>query len=317
MHLGVSYLPAHHPHSIEHDMKEIRSMGCDRVIFAISEYNYFVTNGSWRFGAQIAQENGLVPIGMIVGYANTFGGCRITRVMLDDMEMWMMDKDGNRLPYACYNNPKTANKFVELSSTLIESGFKGIFIDEPTQVECWCSHCQKKFEETYDRKLDFTVQSRETWEFKRDNSLGYVQRVCDGVKDFSPTTKMMCCVMPFDREYWSAIGKVKNLDNFGTDPYWIVDRTRLTLTQAVQDAYDMKRICDENSKESHIWLNGWAIPKGYEEEMYKGGQLLAASKPDELYTWQYMGALGTEEECGDPYKTWDYVKRLYKELSGE
>lgn len=315
MNLGVSYVPTHLPFHIEVDMKNIRDIGCNEVLYAITENNLNAVNGSLRYGANIAQNYGLKPHAMICGYANTFGGYRISKVMLNNLDMWVEDENGNKRANACYNNPKTAGYFLEYSEKLIEYGYKAIFIDEPTKQECWCKYCREKYHNTYNADLDHKKNIVEVFDFKRNNAKQYIQAICDGIKRNHADIGTIVCVMPFDKEYWSEIVTIKTLDDFGTDPYWLV--TNIGFERAVKDSQDVKKLCQDNHKLSNIWLNGWKIKAGDEEEVYTGGLKLAEAGCDSFYTWTYMAALGTEEECDDPYKTWSYVSKLYRELSGK
>jgi hypothetical protein len=158
--------------------------------------------------------------------------------------------------------------------------------------------------------------SPEYVEFRRDDTVDYVRTICSGIKQRHPDLITMACLMPQDRGCWEAIAALAPLDDFGTDPYWLVD-THLTLEASVRLSQECRQLAVQNSKLSHIWLNAWKIPRGREGEIYTGGLELAKTGHDSLFTWSYLGGLGTNEESDDPAEVWKRVSQLYKDLSGK
>lgn len=317
MNLGVTYIPAFLPNHIETDMKELNLIGCNEVLFALSENSIFVQKGSWKYGVNIAKENGLEPMAVIWGYANTFGGGRISKVMLDDIEMWVRNNKSELIPHACYNNPKIREHFFELTDTLYNAGYTSIFIDEPSLQPCWCKYCRDKFEKQYGYKLPDQEGDKNYQEFMYKNTIDYVSAICKGIKQHFPLMRTMACLMPQDEVCWNEVTQIAELDNFGTDPYWLLDMAHITLEQSVDLSYKCRELALSRGKQSHIWLNGWFIPAGKEKDIYTGGLQLAKAGHDGFYTWSFHGALGTNEESDNPDCVWDYVCKLYKELSGK
>jgi hypothetical protein len=68
-------------------------------------------------------------------------------------------------------------------------------------------------------------------------------------------------------------------------------------------------------KRSLMWLQGWAIPAGREDEISEAGRRIAAEQPDALYTWAYRASEGTSEASADPARAWDVIRRVYRELA--
>ena len=130
-------------------LKEIEAIGCSEVLVALQENNIHKLTGPLRFAAQIAEHNGLRPYACIWGYANTFGGGRMSNFLLNDTDMWRVQKDGTLIPLACLNNPSLVDHFLEITEMCAENGYRGMFIDEPGPQECFCPHCQKRFRESH------------------------------------------------------------------------------------------------------------------------------------------------------------------------
>ena len=312
----MSYVAAHLPHHIQTDMRHLRDIGCTEILFALQENHIRILTGALRYGAAIAKDNGLKPSVVVWGYANTFGGGRISRIMLDDLEMWRVQKDGSPLPYGCLNNPKLVDGFMEITELCRAHGFEGMFVDEPTAQECFCTHCRAKFSEGFGADLLEKEGTDEYRAFQCDTVSRYTRRLCARVKQLDAEMKTMACVMPRDRDCFEAVAAIPELDLFGTDPYWLLSRGQMSIKDACEQARLVREICEENDKASHVWLNCWAIPAGLEEEVYTGGKKLAEVGCDDLYTWSFRGGLGTYEECDNPAKAWDSVVRLYRQLSG-
>jgi hypothetical protein len=316
MELGVSYIPVHLPEHIEADMRDLAEMGCTEVLFALQENHIHILTGALRFGADIAKVHGLRPYAVIWGFANTFGGGRISKAMLDDPELWCRMEDGTPYPKACLNNPHLTERFVEIASLCRDHGYEGLFIDEPTKQECFCRHCREAFAAGGGRDLLAGKGTPEYASFRAAAVRDYTAAVCRRVKELDPQLRTITCVMPHDRDTWADVVAIPELDVFGTDPYWLLSGGRMTLEQAVADAVKVKRISAQNEKLSQVWLNCWGIPSGREEEIHVGGRALAEAGCDSLYAWSYRGGLGTNEVCDDPERAWASVVRLYRELAG-
>lgn len=315
MELGVSYIPSHLPNHIEADMKHLKEIGCTEVLFALQENHIKNLTGALRYGARIAKDNGLRPYVVVWGYANTFGGGRMSNILLDDMSMWRIQKDGTPIAVACLNNPKIVDKFIEIAELCRSYGYEGMFIDEPTIQECFCKNCQKLFFDTFRKKILESEGTEEYRTFQRNTVKQYVEAVCKRIKKFNENQKTIACIMPHDRELFETVASISQLDVLGTDPYWLLSKGKMTIENACDDAKLVKKICKEKNKSSQIWLNCWKIPEGLEKDIYTGGKMLAEVGCDALYTWSFRGGLGTNEECDNPEEAWNSVVKLYRELS--
>lgn len=320
MELGVSYISAHLPDHIEADMKHLQEIGCTEVLFALQENHLNTLTGALRFGAEIAKEHGLRPYVVAWGYANTFGGGRMSDIMLEDRMLWRIQADGTPLPLACLNNPRLVGKFVEIADTCRSHGYEGTFIDEPQTQECFCVHCQQRFDAAFGKDLTESLGTEAYRAFQENTVRGYVSQVCRQIKTLDENLKTIACVMPtppHDRLF-EPVASIPELDLFGTDPYWLLSSAfgfDMTLEDAVGFARRVKLLCEQKEKASQIWLNCWRIPAGLEQEIYTGGKALAEVGCDSLYTWSFRGGLGTYEECDNPEAAWNSVVQLYRELS--
>ena len=316
MDLGVSYISTHLPGHIDLDMKHLAEIGCTEVLFALQENHFRTLTGGVRFGAELARKHGLRPYVVVWGFANTFGGGRMSNFMLENQNLWRIHQNTKLIPKACLNNPEVVEKFELLTRTCNEHGYLGMFVDDPTPQDCFCKHCQQRFEERFNLKLIDSIGSAEYQQFRIETVSFYTREISRSVKTVNPELRTITCVMPHDRKCWEAVAKIDDLDVFGTDSYWLLSRGKMSLEQAVSDAKAIRELCQKVKKQSQIWLNCWKIPAGLEEQIYIGGKQLAAVGCDSLYTWSFRGGLGTNEECENPEKAWTALEKLYRELSG-
>ncbi len=315
MELGVSYISSHLPDHIEADMRHLREIGCTEVLFALQENHLVYLTGALEFGARIAKDNGLRPYVVVWGYANTFGGGRISKFLLNEPGVWRKDREDNPIPMACLNNPRLVEHFVEITEVCRAHGYEGVFIDEPTIQTCFCHHCRRRFGERFELDLAQCEGTDAYDAFRNETVHHYTEAVCSRVKALDADLKTITCVMPCDRAVFEKVASISALDVFGTDPYWLIPAMELTVEAAIDYTKLIRAICAERGKQSQVWLNCWRIKAGYEAEVYTGGRALAEVGCDSLYTWSFRGGLGTNEACDNPPAAWANVVRLYRELA--
>ena len=317
MQLGVSYIPAHLPWHIERDLGELAEIGCTDVLFAIQENHFDTLHGPLTFGPELARRAGLRPQAVIWGLLNTFGGGRMSTIMLRDTSLWRVGRGGAPEPMACLNNPGVIDHLEKLIVRLRDAGFETFFIDEPTPQDCLCAYCQQAFRRQFGEELSPTEGDDRYRAFQRQTVIDYIRRGCACVKRVDPKLQTTCCLMSHDRACWREAARVRELDMLAADPYWLIPFLKLSFAQAMDDAKLLKQICGEEGKRSQLWLNCWGIPANVEQEIYRGGRELAAIGFDSLFTWSYRGGLGTNEQCARPDVAWEQVRRLYRELARE
>jgi hypothetical protein len=329
MKLGMSYVAEHLPEHIDEDMKAIADMGCTEVLAAFLEPSLFGgINGAFRRSAEIGRRNGLAVYALMWGYANSFGGGKVSKFMLEDTSVWRVRADGSLVGRGCLNNPKFLDYFEKLARKCYERGYQGIYIDGPGRMHddkrpgrerCFCQHCQTKFRQQYGGDLLASENAPEFEEFAAKGLVDFVNEACGRAKAIDPQFRTIICMWPKGRDsVWEPVAAVRNVDAFGGYPYWHLPYVGYqgSLDAAVADAYLVQRLAAKYKKESWIWLGAYEIPKGREEEIvYEGGKRLAAAGCDAIYTWTYRSGLGLDEESDDPDAAWEQVRRLYGELA--
>jgi hypothetical protein len=323
MKLGVSYIPPHQPIHIEADLKHMKEIGCTDVLFALQENHFQWLNGAIRYGPKIAKDHGLRPSALIWGYANTSGGGRSSKIMLENPDMWQCGEDGKPYgggfphPSMCYNNPKAVVKYAEYIEHCKASGFESICIDEPSPQNCFCKWCQQIFFESFSKNIVDSKNSSNYKLFRSNTVINFVANSLKSIKAIDEQLETSLCMMPIDRELFERVASIEYLDVFGIDPYWIRAINGLTLEGAVELTRYAKNLAKKNKKLFELFLCGFGITAGLEKENYLGSKLLAQEDPDYLFTWSFRGGIGLqgEEECDNPEIAWKYTVDLHKQLS--
>jgi len=309
--LGVSYYGSYLPWHLETDLKDIHNSGCDDVLVTLQENDFQVFRGKVQLTANIAHKIGLKAIGNFWGFACMLGGGHLSKILTDDAETWQVDKEGRKVGVGCMNNPPVVNALMDVARDAASYEFDGFFIDEPTTAECFCKHCQEKFEADYGGSL-FHAARNELEEFRSRSVTDFLKEICNEVKEIDSKLETSTCIMPKDKSLWEAAAKIRSLDYFGTDPYWLLMAKPIDFV--AESTRSVVELCRRYGKKSLMWVLCWKVPKGREKEIYNATLLCAQERPDAIYAWSYRGGLGTYEESDDPDKAWASLVSAYMEI---
>ena len=313
MKLGIAYIGAFLPEHLRLDLADIRGIGCDELLITLAENDFHITQGKVQFAPAIAHDLGLRILANFWGLACAFGGGRVSRLLTDNPDVWQVLRDGSRKGEGCMNHPALLQRAREMVDTCVAAGYDGFFWDEPTVQHCYCRHCCEEYLKAYGGDL-LQAAPEQVHAFRQHSIVRYVQGMSEYVKAQRADLETATCVMPIDQEAWEPTARIAALDTFGTDPYWecfgkppswVTESTRETLA-----------ICRRYGKRSLMWLQGWRMPRGREDEIEKAGRLIAAEQPDALYTWAYRASEGTNETSQDPRRAWEVIVRTYRALKG-
>jgi hypothetical protein len=292
----------HNPKHIETDIREMRRLDVDDVLVAMQENDFTHFTGKVEFTPRIAKDYGVRPIAIFWGALNLFGGGRSSQFLLEHPEGFQVGLDGSHRPGGCYVNPICIARIEEMIDIIAEQGFEGYFVDEPTPLrDCYCPSCRAKFASWYHASLtEASAEVREA--FRQRCVIDYVETIADYCKTNHPHLETMCCVMPRDQAMWEDIGRLKSLDNLGTDIYWVNnDRPVEEMKPLIQD---LDAICQRQHKVHHEWLQTWKVAAGKEARILEQGRILVEAQPDALYIWAWEGQVGTTESCDNPVLAW-------------
>ncbi len=310
MRTGVSYMGHHIPRHIEADIRAMRDLQLDDVLVCAQENDFAHFTGKIEFTPRIAKDHGLRPIAIFWGALNLFGGGRSSQFLLENPGGFQVRRDGSHWPEGCYVNPSNLSRVQDMIDRVVELGFEGYFVDEPTPLRgCFCPSCRAKYEAWYDEDLMEAPEASQD-AFRQRCVVDYVQSISAYCKANHPDLETMCCLMPVDESMWEAAGEIEALDNLGTDIYWVnndrdVEEMRPLL-------HNIEAICTQRTKIHHEWLQCWNVRKGKEGRVLDQGKILIEEDPDALYVWAWEAQIGTTETCDDPAEAWSQACEVFR-----
>ncbi len=310
MRTGVSYMGHHNPEHIESDISEMKNLQLDDVLLAAQENDFVHFPGKLKFTSDIAAAHELRPVCIFWGALNLFGGGRSSQFLLEHPEGRQVGADGILKPAGCYMNPACQARIMEMIDTIADLGFRGYFIDEPNPLrDCFCSSCQRTFWAWYGGDL-FKANKNERELFRHKCVVEYVKQIAGYCKANHPQLETMTCLMPIDKEIWHEASRIDDLDNLGTDIYWVNENKYVEEMTPLVNQLD--NLCKTSLKIHHEWLQCWKVKRGNEQRILEQGKILVRERPDSLYVWAWKGQIGTTESCDDPATCWDYACEVFR-----
>ncbi len=323
--LGVSYYGFHYPDRAEEDFLEIIDYNCNAVLLAVSEYDYQVWYPNVVKIAEMARNLGLTVYVNPWAFGKVFGG--------EPSSIFLQENVNNRqvltkefpIVGACFNTEAFRKYFFDAISKLAEEDvFDGFFWDEPHYIitgskeiySCVCPTCRQLFKEQYGYDMPEKV-NEDIFEFKERTILDFIEQSSKLVKKIDSKKSVTVCLMPFfTAEEQGASGEkvcsIKELDVFGTDPYWSIIQKDLDFVSTTSE--ETVKLAKKYDKKSQLWIQGFLIPAGKEEEVREAGKIIGNSGVDSVFTWAYRACEGSIVQSENPKKVWTIIKEVYAEL---
>ncbi len=237
--------------------------------------------------------------------------------------------DGTNDPVrACYNNENFKKFTREWIDIVYECGGRTIFWDEPhlvakdfkddkpTRWTCCCNVCKKEFKNRYGFEMpaSYTI---EVEEFRLNSIVEYFKHVTQ----YSQSKQMVntVCVMLGDQiginlKSIDAICSLPTLQNIGSDPYWIGNKTMTPYEYVYSGTKKNIDICTQFNKDHNIWIQGFGIPAGREEEIVYATEAAYDAGARTILFWSYRGAESNTYRCANPELAWkiagDAMRRI-------
>jgi hypothetical protein len=314
MRTGASYLGQANPRYLEQDLREMQALRLDDVLLAAQENDFLYFPGKLSELPQRARDHGIRPLAIFWGALNLFGGGRSSQFLLEHPAGFQVRRDGSPAPAGCYMNPLCRRRVEEMIDRIAELGFAGYFVDEPTPLrECFCPACCERFAEWTGADLRAASAAQQET-FRQRCVVDYVRAISAYCKGNHPQLETMCCLMPHDHQMWQQTAVLPDLDNLGTDLYWV--NTDKDVEEMAAPIHALGSLCRQNGKVHHEWLQCWNVTAGREDRILEQGKILLREKPDALYIWAWNAQVGTSEACANPPAAWkraEQVLRLAKE----
>lgn len=329
MKLGCSYFGNRILKHVIEDMQELRDMGCTYVVHTFNE-------NDWMFyHKQIGEIVGATKdLGMEAwidpwGVGKVFGGESFSNFVMQNVDAMQMVSDGKPTGCACPNNPKFRAFMRDWTDAAMETGAEVLFWDEPhfylpgwlggrpNTWGCCCEVCKERFEASHGKPMP-TVETEEVRSFKEDCILEFLAGLI--AHGHATGAKNALCVLPLrDAEHstanWERMASIPHLDCFGTDPYWIVFKK--DLHEFVGDSCRLvQQVCKKHSLESHMWLQGYQVPSGREDELIEAVRVMTKEGLRNIAVWgfdacRHISWIRPE----NPDLVWAKIKAAYAEAA--
>ena len=184
-----------------------------------------------------AREEGLTRFIGITGH-----GMEAPSVFLNNhvKNRQVFSQNSKPFPAACFNT-RAFQSYIKkaIKKVALVKEIDGFFWDEPhwayseenllpTDLSpfyvCYCDVCKQLFSEKYQYKMP-EKENPDILAFKEASLLGFLQNLCQIVKDIDATKKNTICVMPSHAETgisnWEKVC-FEEMDVLASDPYWLL-----------------------------------------------------------------------------------------------
>ena len=107
-----------------------------------------------------------------------------------------------------------------------------------------------------------------------------------------------------------AICAMPAIDNIGTDPYWYGHDTNggKDILNPYEYNYNATKICLEKAnkygKDHNIWIQGYAAPKGREEEIIEATEAVYDAGAKTVLSWSYRAAESHSYRSSNIERSW-------------
>ncbi|MFD0713525.1 hypothetical protein [Paenibacillus sp. GCM10027626] len=230
--------------------------------------------------------------------------------------------DGTVDPVRACLNSSDFRKFTrEWIDAVKEIGGKSIMWDEPhlpaKSMEqgkpgiwsCCCNRCKLLFREKYGKEMPVQF-TPEVEAFRVNTVVDYFRDVTKYSKDRQCAN--IVCVM-LGKEYGinlatiEAIAGLRTLDNIGSDPYWIGGEQLEPYEFVYKSAQHNLRISKQFGKDHNIWIQGFNVPAGREEEIVLATDAAYDAGARTILVWSYRGAESNDYRAANTDMTWQAI----------
>ena len=329
MEFGVSYFGNRMVnHYRNWDLPEIVDSGCTFVVHTVSEEDLEFYLGTIKELVNVTHESGLAVYLDPWGVGGVFGGEAFSNFLVQNLDAWQIGINGNPLPSACLRNTKFRKFMHRWMEAAVSLGPDGIFWDEPhlfsttslggsyLDTSCWCLECRKEFNERFGKQMPREID-HDVSEFREESIVRFLSEVCA----FTATKgiKNAVCLRaedetPIGSRYWEKIAQIDGIDILGVTPFWRLQGRELNgwvkfWAERVTD------ICRPVGIESQVWLQGFLIPAGFEEEISQAADIAVSVGVKNLAMWGFGGCAHISAmHSARPERVWSTMASVFRRL---
>ncbi|MBN1574585.1 MAG: hypothetical protein JW984_15415 [Deltaproteobacteria bacterium] len=324
---GVSYFGGRDPKHVRGDMEDIVKNGCTFVVHTFSEADYHFYTKAMADIVKISHDLGLTVYLDPWGVGGVFGGEAFSRFVVENPAETQRLADGTPLPSACLNRASFRGFLKKWLDKASEIGGDVVFWDEPhfyiprsvwrknqgpNEWACRCDLCSSLFKERYGKKMP-VVMDKDVIAFRDDSIVSFFKEMTEYAAGLRMKNGL---VMLPEENYltgvssWDRLASIKDVDIFGTDPYWIIFRK--DLEPYVRDAARrVLEISRKYGKEPQIWVQAYKVPAGREWEVVRAVEVIVEEGIRNVAAWSYRGGAPMNLKSDNPDLVWKVLGEAF------
>jgi hypothetical protein len=327
---GVSYYGVMYPDRAERDLDEMLDHGCNAVLLAVSEFDWWFWRRNVVLIIAAAHGRGMRAYVDLWGWGKTLAGEPPSIFLMRDTEHRQVAASGKAYHAVCLNHRGFRDFLVEsIEEMTSETEVDGFFWDEPHYANwhdpdwaCRCPICRGLYEEQTGEPMPEGLIP-DVISFREDRAVGFLAELSRAVKESSSDLDVIACLLPTQSPLigitdWERVASIPEVDVLATDPYWFhagmdcktgLDFFRTTGSKAIELARRYGKRCQ-------LWVQAFRVPRGREPEIGDGVRMADELGADSVFAWPYRGGEGSILESGDPDAVWNAIGEAYRDVAG-
>jgi hypothetical protein len=200
---GVSYYGVAYPDRAASDYAEMVDHGCNAVLLAVSEFDWWF----WRKNVvrliDAAKDHGLTTYVDLWGWGKTLAGEPPSLFLMRSLDGRQRAASGKTYHATCLNYaPFREHLRSSVTEIITETSVDGLFWDEPHYANwhdpdwaCTCPICGALYRELHGEDMPREL-TPEVIEFREDKAVGFLRELSEHVKETDPKVDVTCCLLP-------------------------------------------------------------------------------------------------------------------------
>ena len=322
---GVSYYGNLFSDCLEKHLDELKQMGFNAILLAVSEYEALQWFDRLKEMICIMKDYGFNVYWDFWAWGGVFGGEAASKFLHDHINGRQVLNNGEVVPAICFEN----ETFVDYLKNWIrdiaeETEITGFFWDEPsfyrlTEENIWacrCETCKTKYFQFFNEIYPLNLTEK-VIQFRERQIITFLENLLDTVKEVNNQLKNIVCLLPeedvrigiIDKE---KIAALKNLDILSTDPYWaIFDKDLRWYKEKTEEIVNLAKKYD---LQNQIWLQLFLLPKEEIANLSKAVEIAIDLGVSSIFVWPFRAAEGLTISSERPKETWLEIGRIFKSI---
>lgn len=327
---GVSYYGVAYPDRAEKDFGEMVDNGCNAVLLAVSEFDWWFWRKSVARLVEEAHDQGMRVYIDLWGWGKTLAGEPPSLFLMNDVEHRQLAASGKIYNAVCLNHSGFRDFLKKsISEMASETDVDGFFWDEPHYANwynpdwaCRCPICATLYEEETGCTMPVELTDKVV-AFREDHAVDFLAELSRAVKEADRNITVIACLLPTQSPVigitdWDRVASIPQLDVLATDPYWfhvgLGREEGIGLFKSI--GKKVVELARKNDLRSQLWLQAFRVPRGRERENVEAVRVADELGADSIFAWPYRGGEGSILASDDPSAVWSALGEAFREVAG-